>query len=48
MPTRLLVAYLLLFLLALGGAAAIRWAIRNSPRQKLRRYYRAKHNQSKR
>jgi hypothetical protein len=48
MTMRLLIAYLLIALLTSGAAGAIWWMIYNSPRQKLRRYYRAKHEHSKR
>ena len=47
MPTRLMIAYLLMALLGSGIAAAIWWAIYNSPRRKLRRYYRSRHGREK-
>ena len=48
MPTRLLIAYFLILLLA-SGLAAVIWRIHyNSERQRLKRYYRSKHVHSKR
>jgi hypothetical protein len=47
MTVRLLIAYLLIFLLVSGGAATIWWLVHNTERQKLKRYYKAKHDHSK-
>ncbi|MBO0749668.1 MAG: hypothetical protein J2O44_04440 [Porphyrobacter sp.] len=47
MTTRLLIAYLLMALLAGGLTGAIWWAIYNSPRQRMKRYYRAKREHSR-
>jgi hypothetical protein len=43
MTTRLLIAYLLILLLASGAIGTIWWMVYNSPRQRMRRYYRDKH-----
>jgi hypothetical protein len=48
MTTRLMIAYLLILLLVCGGGAGIWWMVYNSPRQRLRRYYRAKHGRQDR
>jgi hypothetical protein len=42
MSLRLVVAYLLILLLACGGIGVAWRLIYNSPRQRMRRYYRAK------
>jgi hypothetical protein len=48
MSTRLLVAYFLILLLATGMAALI-WRMHyNSERQRMKRYYRRKHEHPKR
>jgi hypothetical protein len=39
----LLIAYLLILLLASGAIGAIWWMVHNSQRQRMRRYYRDKH-----
>jgi hypothetical protein len=44
MTLRLAIAYLLIILLVSGGIGAIWWMIYNSPRNRMRRYYRAKRN----
>ncbi len=46
MAARLVIAYLLILLLAAGGIGVIWRLIYNSPRQRMRRYYRAKHRQN--
>lgn len=47
MTDRLLVAYFLIAMVAAGLGAAIWWLAHDSERQKLRRYYKAKHDRSK-
>ena len=47
MTTRLLIAYLLIVVLLGGLTGAIWWAIRNSPHQKMKRYYREKRGRAK-
>lgn len=47
MPTRLLIAYLLMALLGSGLAGMIWWAIYNSPQRKMRRHYRARREREK-
>ena len=47
MPTRLIIAYVLILLLGAGLAFAIKWAVHNSPRQKMKRYYREKRQGTK-
>lgn len=47
MTMRLLIAYLLIMLLGSGIAASIWWAIHNSARQKMRRYYRERRQRTK-
>ena len=46
MPDRLIIAYILILLLSLGAAAAVWRLIYNSPRRKMRRYYRDKHRRT--
>lgn len=48
MSDRLIVAYLLLAMLASGLGVGVWWLIHNSPRQRMRRYLRSKHEQAKR
>ena len=47
MPLRLIIAYLLIVLLVSFVTGAIGRAIYNSPRNRMRRYYRQKHNHPK-
>lgn len=47
MPERLIIAYLLILLLAAGVGVAIWMAIYNSPRQKMKRHYRAKRHRAR-
>jgi hypothetical protein len=47
MPLRLIIAYLLIVLLASGAIGAVWWTVYNSPRNRMRRYYRQKHNHPK-
>jgi hypothetical protein len=44
---RLVIGYFLILLLASGAAGAIWWAIYNSPRQRMRRYFREKREHSR-
>jgi len=48
MNTRLLIAYILMALLASGAIAAIWAMIHNSPRQRMRWYYRRRREPSNR
>ena len=47
MPTRLLIAYLLILAIAGGLTGAVWWTIHNSHRQRLKRYYREKRERAK-
>lgn len=47
MPLRLIVAYLLILLLAAAATGGIWRVVYNSPRNRMRRYYRQKHDRTK-